>query len=70
MVNFSCYEEQIFETRFAISDYFNDHPGTTKFPAKDLMPYLEQKKIFKKTQGEIGFKKTLRNWVLELLFRK
>ena len=52
MVDFSCYEEQIFETRFAISDYFKDHPGTTKFPAKDLMPYLEQKKIFKKTQGE------------------
>ena len=48
MVDFSCYEEQIFETRFAISDYFKDHPGTTKFPAEDLMPYLEEKKIFKR----------------------
>ena len=52
MVDFSLYEEQIIETWFAISDYFKDHSGTTKFPAKDLMPYLEQKNIFKKTGNE------------------
>ena len=52
MVDFTCYEEQIFETWFAISYYFKENPGTTKFPAADLMPYLEEKKILKKTQGE------------------
>ena len=52
MVDFSCYEEQIFETRFAVNDHFKDHPGTTEFPYEDLMPYLKQKKIFKEAQGE------------------
>ena len=52
MVDFTLYEEQIIETRFAISDYFKDNPGTKKFPAENLMPWLEEKKIFKETQGE------------------
>lgn len=55
-------EHKILAVNLVIRDYFNKHPGETKIPAKNLMPYFVKHQIFSKDhRNGLPIRKLLRD---------